>query len=588
MDNLAIQALVTELRPRLLHQHCLQAAQINPMTVALELTGRDPGHLLFDLMDVPLFFFTKKNWALETPSPFVAVMRKWLAGTELTSIHKNLDERAVHFKFSTSAREGRGTELELVAECVPRWANLYLLNDAGSILGAMLASRADRRKLEVGNLYVPPRVHGECSLRDFISSPATHSSHREEPDELARRVRGLGPIFAREVQVRSQRGCGTPQQVLADIVETIEGGRFQPRVYTLPDRIQSLWISPIELQSLEQQPTALFDSVTEAVEAVFERQIGAALFEKERIELQRDVQASMKKFKRLEEKLAAETREFTRETGLQKFADLILVQPGEARPQGGRLELLDVFDPAQPKLTIEIDSRLSPVANAQRFYQKAKRARRGLEKIKARQDALHQMVEVLGACAKRISEAHSLDKLRKISSSLRKEIPATREAARLVATNEPLSPHPERRKKKCRVFRSQNAYEILVGRNSKENDLVTTRYAQAEDYWFHVADYGGSHVVLRNPRREILETTADFLEAAQLAAYFSQARNARNVLVHWTQKRFVKKPKRAKPGLVKLLKFQSITVEPNLPSPSNALAEDGAGRNAKLQNPDSK
>jgi predicted ribosome quality control (RQC) complex YloA/Tae2 family protein len=156
--------------------------------------------------------------------------------------------------------------------------------------------------------------------------------------------------------------------------------------------------------------------------------------------------------------------------------------------------------------------------------------------------------------------------MEEISRFLRRDtmnaIAAPREAVVLAAATRPT---PPQKKRKCRVFLSSDSFEILVGRNSKENDWVTTQYAQPDDYWFHVADYSGSHVLLRNPRREDLEDTDGFVEAAQLAAYFSQARNAKKVLVHWTQRRFVKKPKRARPGLVTLSKFQSITVEPKLP-----------------------
>ena len=104
--------------------------------------------------------------------------------------------------------------------------------------------------------------------------------------------------------------------------------------------------------------------------------------------------------------------------------------------------------------------------------------------------------------------------------------------------------------------------EVLVGKGARENDELTFDIAGPEDFWFHVADYSGSHVVVRNPKKEKDLDDATLLKAAQMAAYFSQARNSSKVEVHYTKRKHVTKPRRAKPGLVKLVEFKSIKVEP--------------------------
>ena len=97
---------------------------------------------------------------------------------------------------------------------------------------------------------------------------------------------------------------------------------------------------------------------------------------------------------------------------------------------------------------------------------------------------------------------------------------------------------------------------------ARENDELTFDVAAPDDFWFHVADYSGSHVVVRNPRKDKDLEEAVLVKAAQLAAYFSQARNSSKVEVHYTKRKHVTKPRRAKPGLVRLLEFKSIKVEP--------------------------
>ena len=112
-----------------------------------------------------------------------------------------------------------------------------------------------------------------------------------------------------------------------------------------------------------------------------------------------------------------------------------------------------------------------------------------------------------------------------------------------------------------RRYLSSDGYEVLVGRAARDNDHLTFKIAQPNDLWLHAGDYPGSHVVIRNPtRKEIPHRT--IVEAAQLAAHFSQASEDSKVVIHYTPRKFLSKPKGAAPGLVRLSRFKSITIEP--------------------------
>src|SRR2546425_3695543 len=112
-----------------------------------------------------------------------------------------------------------------------------------------------------------------------------------------------------------------------------------------------------------------------------------------------------------------------------------------------------------------------------------------------------------------------------------------------------------------RRYISTDGFEILVGRTSKDNDHLTFKVAKAYDLWLHAADYGGSHVVVRNSTRKPIPHRT-LIEAAQLAAHFSQAKKNPKADVHYTERKFVSKIKGAKPGLVRLQRFKNITVVP--------------------------
>ena len=113
----------------------------------------------------------------------------------------------------------------------------------------------------------------------------------------------------------------------------------------------------------------------------------------------------------------------------------------------------------------------------------------------------------------------------------------------------------------ARRYLSADGLEILVGRTSNDNDHLTFKIAKPNDLWLHAADYGGSHVVIRHaPKQPIPHRT--LIEAAQLAAWFSQAKKDPKVDVHYTERKFVSRIKGGKPGLVRMQRFKNITVEP--------------------------
>src|SRR5207253_1091467 len=112
-----------------------------------------------------------------------------------------------------------------------------------------------------------------------------------------------------------------------------------------------------------------------------------------------------------------------------------------------------------------------------------------------------------------------------------------------------------------RSYLSSDGFEILVGRTARDNDHLTFKVAKPNDLWMHTGDYSGSHVVVRNAtRKDVPHRTV--IEAAQLAAHFSRARKDPKVDVHYTQRKFVSKPKGGAPGLVRMTRFKNITAEP--------------------------
>lgn len=234
----------------------------------------------------------------------------------------------------------------------------------------------------------------------------------------------------------------------------------------------------------------------------------------------------------------------------KRLGDLLLANIGNAKRTGDLLTLTDYYTEGQPNLEMTLDENKSlPDAAAEAFsrYGKAKRAvveiserlaqvDKEVEELKQKQAQLDEAIAT-GDESILTSFAASKPKTARAKSKESKTIPGTRR------------------------YRSSDGYEVIVGRTARDNDNLTFRVARPNDLWLHAGDYPGSHVIVSNTsRREIPQRTV--IEAAQLAAKFSQASNDSKVIIHYTRRKFLSKPKGSAPGLVRMSNFKTMAVEP--------------------------
>lgn len=238
----------------------------------------------------------------------------------------------------------------------------------------------------------------------------------------------------------------------------------------------------------------------------------------------------------------------------KKFGDLLLANIATAKREGAKVQVVDYFDEVQPTIAIEIEENDTLTGAAEKFFKRYTKARNAREEIEKRRDVIDAELARLRSESEEIEDAitsEDIDRIREFGG----QKPAAKQKPK--GKESPVS-------SVARKFTSSDGYEILVGKRSKDNDLLTFRIAKSLDTWMHAADYPGSHVVVRNPdRKEIPQRT--LYEAAQLAAFYSQGKSQPKAAVHYTQKKFVNKPKGAAPGLVSLASFKTLLVEPKVP-----------------------
>ena len=235
----------------------------------------------------------------------------------------------------------------------------------------------------------------------------------------------------------------------------------------------------------------------------------------------------------------------------KRLGDLLLANIATAVRNGNQVSITDYYSEGAPTLVLEVDKDSSLQDEAGRHFSRYTKGKRAAQEISARLATLEP----------------ELRKLQERQTELERIVAAGDEEALRQFDQVPEQSRRKAKKKLdekfpgVRRYLSSDAYEILVGRAAQTNDRLTFKIARPHDLWLHAADYPGSHVVIRNPtRNEVPHRT--IIEAAQLAAKFSQAGDDSKVTVHYTSRKFLTKPKGVAPGLVRMSSFKTITVTP--------------------------
>lgn len=270
--------------------------------------------------------------------------------------------------------------------------------------------------------------------------------------------------------------------------------------------------------------------------------------------IRRKAVADIKKHRKLIDNLNADLDKHGDADRWKRYGDLLLANVQTAIREGNAIFVTDYFEDATPVVEIEGEANLQLSEIAEAYFRRYVKSRNAHRVVAERMAAAETNLAVATAKLALIDDAiesGNEEYLTSLVAPPRKPIAVTRRKKQ------------DTEFKGARRFISTDGFEILVGKKATDNDFLTFRVARSLDTWMHAADYPGSHVVIRNANRKDIPNRT-LLEAAQLAAFYSNGRSQTKAAVHYTLKKFVNKPKRSAPGLVSLASFKTILVEPRV------------------------
>jgi predicted ribosome quality control (RQC) complex YloA/Tae2 family protein len=564
LDGLGIALLVRELRD-ILTGRVIQSIRLNEarvLTITLAKPGAGDIRFLAEPA-FPLLALGKADRASRPTQepPAMPRFEEPLVGRPVSGVEQVDLDRVV--KLVVGGRTG--DRFHLYFELIPPHPNVFLTNGDDGIVATLFkaGTRTRKRTLTRGKQYVPPVSQDKADPYAITAEHLEALPWRDDWEVLSRAIHGVGPFLSREIVNRAEY-LESLAKAFSETIGAHRRGKLDPGVSTIrpdvartPPWIGVTWYKPGG-PWVESRASAA--SLSTAVNGAINEFTITAGRERDRASLIKYVTREIKKWKKAE--LVAEKAEGDREAGerFRKFGEIIVANLKSVIKGKTEVSLPDIFSEAAADITIPLEPHLSPNANAEAYFKKARKAMRRAELAQGNLTAARSRLQELRTIRQELTSG---DIAARRIEEIRKQFADTAHAAKKETI---VDEKAERLGIRPRRYVITDGWTVLVGRSARENDILTHRYATPGDMWFHARQAQGSHVVLKRGRKKKQVSRQAILEAAGIAAHFSKARTSKHVPVSYTEKRYVKKVRKGPPGLCVMLREKVVFVDPALPS----------------------
>lgn len=511
-----------------------------------------------------------------TPPMLCMLLRKKLMGARVCAIRQKGFERVLEIEFDTKDEMGFSSKKYIIAEIMGKHSNIIFCDFDYKILGAVrtvdLTSTLSRRIIAGMKYELPPSQDKldptNATKEEFFSKISLF-----EPSALCEKVIissffGIAPLIAREIafmasgDVSASVGAVDGERLYAEFkkyTDSLERNEYSPALLFLENKDTAFeyTIYPIT-QYQNSARSVLCESVSHLIDEYFSRRDKNDRIKQRSQDISRVLTNAQN---RLIRKIEAQKNELVQTGDMEKcrlYGDLITQEMYRIKKGDEYVVATDYSKEEWEEVKVALDTKLTPSQNAQSYYKKYNRKKSAVvklrEQIEISEKELSYIDTVFDALSRAVSE--------KDLSEIREELS---EWGYIKKRGEKLKSSLKKQAPKPMSLTSPSGYEVLVGKNNLQNDYITTKMSEKNDWWFHVKNYAGSHVLMKVGKDED-PPAEDFTFACEVAALNSSA-NGENVAVDYTQIKYIKKPAASKPGFVTYTTYWTAFVTPKKKTP---------------------
>lgn len=588
-DALTLACITAEFQASLVGGRVQQVLMPDAASIGFEIYANHQRHYLVAVTDAKksrVQVVTQKlRRGVEQPTPLLLLLRKYVRGALLTAVTQPTPtERVLLLDFD---HPEQGTT-QLVLEIMGQRSNVLLLNPGGQIMECLRRvwpGERVQRELLPGRRYTPPPVQEK--LLPYDDGTPEYYAKLELLTKLngvlwrvlVEQMTSVSPSQAREVAWRANGESEAPAQAvhflalaqaLQELWSPLTTGEWQPGLWQESGRFVgfSAYVGHVRGEFVP------YPSMNQALERYFaqsesnEAQSQADAYAGLRTILEEQLQQAQH---RVERQLAATLADEPAPGEVEQLrmeAEWLLALSSQI--QTGQTELVVPLEGQH--LTIRLDPDQSPIEQAEAWFKRAAKLERAAEIIPERRKQLESELAFLAQMAEDLQQATNQPELLSVREELEvagllprtpvKPLVKTIGKAKGKAAGKPKANQPT--EPQLLRYYSPQGFEIVVGRNARQNEQITFDVAKAEDLWLHARGAPGSHVIIRTGGQPIQPETLRM--AAQLAAYYSKLRGESAVTVIFTPRRFVSRAPGGHTGQVLVREEETVTVPGELPT----------------------
>jgi len=506
----------------------------------------------------------------QTPPMFCMLLRKRLGSGKLIDIRQDGLERILFLDFECVNELGDVVTVTLACEIMGRCSNLVIISHEGKVIDSIKRVDEDmsRERLVLpGMKYTMPPRDDRLNFLTAEPEEIVDRLRSTEPKELSKALirifEGISPILAREWAFFAGRGAHLES-------DTIDGDQLDRLLFVIKRTKGQLENGECCFSVASDKEGQLKDfsfiRLSQFGTLMYTKEIASAselldYFYSERDRAARTKQRANDLFKllmnlteRTSRRIAAQREELAAcadKEHAKLCGDLISANMYRIKKGDSSAVVENFYDESCPQVTIELDVRKTPAQNAQHYYNEYKKSVTAEEKLAVQIQKGEEELQYLESVFDSLTRASSENDIIQLRLELREQ-GYVRYAGGKAKPPKALPPIE---------YKSSDGFTILVGRNNKQNDQLSLKFAEKSDIWLHTQLITGSHVLILTDGETPPDMTIE--EAAIIAAVNSSGRNSGLVPVDYCLAKFVKKPAGAKPGKVIFTNYKTAFVKPD-------------------------
>ena len=569
-DGITIAAMVQELHKNLDNGRFNKIAQ--PEADALMITGKGANGqcrlFISASPSLPLIYFTGKNKPSPLTAPnFCMLLRKHLGSARIGNIVQPGLERVVEFELEHLNELGDPCKKYLIVELMGKYSNIIFCDENRMILDSIRhvsSHMSSVREVLPGRDYFLPQTQ-EKQDPLTITEEAFKESVCKKPCNIAKAIyttlTGISPLIAEEICYRASIDGSDSAQSLDEneathlyytfhrLIEQVQEEDFTPSIIYRDDEPVEYAVLPLTQYGPEYH-CQTFESVSEMLETYYASKEILTRIRQKSSDLRRIVQTALERNRKKLVLQQKQMKDTAKKEKYKVYGELINTYGYGLEDGCKSFKALNYY--TNEEVTIPLDPTMTPGENAKKYFDRYAKLKRTYEALTDLIEDTQLEIDHLDSIATALDIAETEADLQQIKEEMMESGYIKHKYSKKKTQGKSRPYH----------YRSTDGFDIYVGKNNFQNDELTFKFAEGNDWWFHAKGMPGSHVLVKTKTGEMPDRT--FEEAGRLAAFYSKGRGNEKVEIDYLQKKNVKKPNKAKPGFVVYYTNYSLTIQPDI------------------------